>query len=534
MTYRILVSDNLHPKGVALFQDTDAFQVDVKTDLKPDQLLEIIGEYHGMVIRSATKVTADLLKRAANLKVVGRAGTGLDNVDIAEAGRRGVAVMNTPGGNSEAAAEHALSLIMAAHRHIPQAAESMKSGKWEKKKFQGREMAGKTVGVIGLGKIGGIVAKRASKGLKMRVLGFDPVTTPEVASQVGATLASLDEIYERSDVITVHTPLSDETRDLINADAFAKMKDNVILVNCARGGIVNEADLLQALESGKVAAAALDVFVDKQPGQSDLVMHPRVIATPHLGASTEEAQVNVAISVAEQIIDFLRDGIVRNAVNVPAVGPADRAKVEPYLDLSLKLAAFAASLVTGGVTEMDVEYRGPLADWDLRPITNAALVGLLSRSEGGDVNYVNAPFIAKDRGIRVSETTRKNGTEHGSSLAIKVTGTKGPPVTVLGALIQRIGYEPRIIGIDNYVTEAVPAGPMLIVTNDDVPGMIAGMAGVLATNRINIAQMNLSREAAGGTALSIINIDSVIDESVVKQILDIKGILSVKQVVLDD
>lgn len=533
MDWHVLVSDNVHQQGIDIMVSRPGFHVDVNTGLSPDALKEIIGKYHGLVVRSATKATSEILAAATNLKVIGRAGTGLDNVDIPEATRRGVVVMNTPGGNAVAAAEHTIALIMAAHRHIPDAVASMKGGKWEKKKFQGREMAGRTLGVIGLGKIGSLVCRSASRGLKMKVIGYDPVTTPDVAAQHGVSLKPLDEIFRTADVITVHTPLNDDTRNIVDANAFAMMKDGVMVINCARGGVIDEDALLESLESGKVAAAALDVYSVSPPGDHPLVMHPRVTATPHLGASTDEAQINVAVSVAQQIVDYLERGVVRNAVNVPGIAASLAAKVGPYLDLSRRLAQFIGGLAPGGVVGIEMEYQGEIASWDVEPITNAALVGLLATFEGQEVNQVNAPLIARDRGIRVLATTMKEGSGYGPSVVIRTTCSDGTIRSVQGALIRRTGYEPRIIGIDEFVTEAVPAGPMLIVTNKDIPGMIAGMSGALAGSGINIAQMNLSRDVAGGRAMSILNLDSPADDATMDAIRNIPGILGVTQVVLD-
>lgn len=533
MSYRVLVSDNLHQQGIELFASRPGFYVEVCTGLSSDALKEAIGTFHALIIRSATKVTAEVLAAATDLKVIGRAGTGLDNVDVNEATRRGVVVMNTPGGNSVAAAEHTIALIMAAHRHIPAANASMKAGKWEKKSFQGREMAGRTLGVIGLGKIGTLVGQRAVRGLKMKVLGYDPVTTSEVAAQAGVTLTTLEDMFRRSDVITVHTPLNEETRNLIDSSAFSVMKDGVMIINCARGGIIDEQALLDGLESGKVSAAALDVFAVTPPGDHPLVRHPRVIATPHVGASTGEAQLNVAVAVARQVIDYLEKGTVRNAVNVPAIDMTLGHRIGPYIELADKLAQFLSGLAPAGVTELSIEYLGEIAFWDTKPMSNAALVGLLKRFEGMDVNQVNAPVIAEDRGIRVLATTMKERSEHGSSLRIGIRCADGTFLSVQGALIQRIGFEPRIIGIDEFVTEAVPAGAMLIVTNRDIPGMIAGVSGALAAGGINIAQMNLSRECRGGRAMSILNLDNPAEEATLEAIRRIPGILAAKQVLLD-
>ncbi len=534
MTYRILVSDNLHQDGVEYFASQADFLVDVRVGLAPESLRVAIADYDGLVIRSDTRVTKDILENARKLKVIGRAGTGLDNVDIQEATRRGIVVMNTPGGNSESAAELTIAMIMAVHRHIPQAVASMKMGKWEKKKFQGRELAGKVLGVIGLGKIGSIVARRAIQGLKMSVLAYDPARTVEAISQIGAKPASLEEIYRRSDVITVHTPLNDSTRGLVGAEAFRMMKDGVFIVNCARGGILDEEALLDALDSGKVAGAALDDFTMKPPGQHPLVVHPRVVATPHLGASTGEAQITVAVAIAQQVVAYLRDGVVRNAVNAPCADPTTNRKIAAYTDLAKRLGEFVGGLLRGGVAEMQVEYFGQLSTWpDVAPITNSALLGLLLQYEGAEVNLVNARMVAEDRGIKILETTTQEPVQLGADLGVAASNAQGEKVRALGALIQRVGDEPRIVGIDGFVTEAVPAGPMLVVVNRDIPGVVAGVSGALAANGINIGQMNLSRDRPGGMAMSIINIDVPATTAVLDIIQKIEGIVRVTQVTLD-
>jgi len=533
MNHSILISDGLDQQGVNLLESRPGFRVDVRTDLSPDELLNLIGDYDALVIQSTTRVDADVLTRARKLKVVARAGANLDNVDIAEATRRGVVVMNTPEANSIATAEHAIGLIMALHRHIPQAVASMKEGKWEKKKFQGREIAGRTLGVIGLGVVGQTVCRLASRGLKMQVLAYDPSTSAEAAIHAGAKLVSLDELLGRSEAISVHASLSDETCGLLGAAAFDKVKSGVLLVNCSSAGVVDETALLAALDSDKVAAVAIDVYPKVEPQSQPLLMHPRVVTTPHLRAATAEAQVNMSVAAAEQVIDYLEKQIARNAVNVPSIEPSEVHLFLPYLDLALRLAQFAGSLASSAVTAMEMQYQGEIARWNLRPITNAGLVGLLRRFEGDAVNAVNADVIANRKGIRVSETIVTVSQDFPSSLLVRIRCEDGTARSVQGALIQRTGYEPRIIAVDQFVTEAVPAGAMLVVTNRDIPGMIAGISGVLAQRSINIAQMNLSRESVGGTALSIINVDEQADESTIQQISNIEGILSVKQVVLD-
>ncbi|MCA1960482.1 MAG: phosphoglycerate dehydrogenase [Desulfomonile sp.] len=533
MDFNILISDGLDQQGISLLESRPGFRVDVRTDLSPDELFNNIADYDALVIQSSTRVSAELLAQATRLKIVARAGANLDNVDINEATRRGVVVMNTPEANSIATAEHAIGLIMALHRHIPQAVASMKEGKWEKKKFQGREIAGRTLGVIGLGVVGRTVCRLASRGLKMQLLAYDPTTSADAAIHVGAKLVSLDELLVRSDAISVHVPLTDETRGLLDAAAFGKMKRGVLLVNCSGAGVVDEAALLAALESEKVAAAAIDVYPEVEPRGHPLLMHPRVVATPHLRAATSEAQVNMAVAVAEQVIDYLERGVARNVVNVPSIEPSEAHLLQPYLDLARRLAQFAGPLVSGPVTGMEMQYQGEIAGGNLRPITNAALVGLLRRFEGAAVNAVNADVIAGQKGISVSETTVKVSEDFPSSLVVRITCQDGTSRSVQGALIQRTGYEPRITAVDRFITEAVPSGAMLVVTNRDIPGVIAGISGVLAKQGINIAQMNLSRESVGGTALSIINVDEQVDDATIQQVSDIEGILSVKQVVLD-
>jgi D-3-phosphoglycerate dehydrogenase len=522
VSFRILVSDNVHQQGIDLLKGTKGFQVDIKTDLSRAELLEIIGNYDALVVGPTVPVDAEAVQAASRLKVIGIGGGGQGKVDIREATRRGVVVMSTPGRDSIARAEHTIALLMALHRHIAQATTSMKDGKWEKKKFQGREIAGRTLGVIGLGEVGSLVCGRAGRGLKMQVLAYDPAIGTESASRMGAKLVPLDELFARSDVISVHTPLNDETRGLINSNALEKMKPGVIIINCARGGIIDEEALLEALQSERVAAAGLDAYATEPPGEHPLVMHPRVIATPHLSDSTTEAQINVSVAVAQQIIGFLEKGLVSNAVNFPTTEPSEVGRIGPYLDLARKLAQVLSWLAPEPITEIEVQYTGELAGWNLKPITNSALMGLFTRFEGLEVNEVNAAMIAAERGPDVE-----------SSLTVRTSSADGTSRSLRGTLIRREGYEPRITGIDEFITEAVPAGPMLITTNRDVPGMIAGISGALAARGVNIAQMNLSRECKGGTALSIINVDEPVDEATLDAIRNIEGILSVKQVILD-
>jgi len=391
---KILVTEPLAPQGLEVLQRAPELEVEVRLGLKPAELKALIGDYDGLVVRSSTKVTADLIEAAHNLKVIGRAGIGVDNVDVEAASKKGIVVMNTPGGNNVTTGEHTISLMMALARHIPQAVASLKAGEWKREKFVGVELCNKTLGVIGLGNVGRIVAERAL-GLRMRVFAYDPFVPAENAARMGVELASLDEIFRNADFITVHVPLMDETRGLINREAFSKMKTGVRIINCARGGIVDEKDLVEALKSGKVAAAALDVLVDEPPAPNHpLLQIEQVIVTPHLGASTDEAQLNVAIAVAEQIVDFLTRGVIRYAVNVPSVSPELLSVLRPYLTLGEKLGSLQVQMLSKLPREVTIEYSGEVTKYDVAPLTLAVLKGILTPVMESSVNYVNAPVVA--------------------------------------------------------------------------------------------------------------------------------------------
>ncbi len=534
MGYTILCSESVNSRGIDLLRSRPGFEADVRSDLSQDVLSKIIADYDGLLIREEVRVDEQVLRLASRLRVIGIAGSATESIDVAEATRHGVVILTSPGVSAVSLAEHTIALVMAVHRHIPQAVLSTKRGKWEKKKFQGREIAGRTIGLIGLGRVGSLVSRRASRGLKMNVLGYDPMVTRDAASRMGARLVSLDELMASSDVISVHAPLNEETRGLLDDQAFEAMKQGVIIVNCGREGIIDSQALLRALEDEKVAGAGLDFFSEPCPTDRALIEHPQVVVTPHLGPSTDEAEVNVALAAVEQLIDYLENGVAKSALNVPAVDATEVARVGPYMDLAWRLARLAVCLVEPLVTELEVEYRGEIALWDVKPITNAALVGLLNRTEGPEVNAVNALYIAQQRGIRVSETANKQATDRISTLVIRLGLANGLSRSVQGAFTTRETEEPRITGIDHYVTEAAPAGAMLVVTNRDIPGMVAGIARALADRGINIAQMNLSRDAVGGEALSIINLDTPADRETLERISGIDGILNVRQVILDD
>jgi D-3-phosphoglycerate dehydrogenase len=524
---KVLVSDNISPKGVAILKKA-GLEVDVKTGMKPEELKACIGEYHGLVIRSATKVTAEIVGAAVNLKVIGRAGSGLDNVDKAAASKKGIVVMNTPGGNTITTAEHSVAMLFSVARLIPQATASMKAGKWEKKKFMGVELFNKTLGILGLGNIGTQVAKRA-QGLEMNVIAYDPFLSDEKAKTLGIRKVSLEELFELSDFITIHTPMTPETKGIVNAGTIAKMKDGVRIINCARGGIVNEQDLYEALKSGKVAGVALDVFEKEPPVDNPLLTLDSVVCTPHLGASTEEAQENVALAVAEQIVDYLINGTIRNAVNFPSI-PADQvSRLQPYISLAEKLGSFCSQVVEGGVTEITVEYAGDAAEINSAPVTIAAIKGFLSPILLETINFVNAPFIARERGIEVKETKTKDSGDYQSVIGLRIRSEHGES-HVAGTLFSK--KDPRIILIDDFKVEIVPEGELLLMYNNDKPGVIGNIGTLLGENNINIARMHFGRETAGGTAISVVSIDSTPTPEIMQKIRTLPNILSVRQICL--
>ncbi len=490
---KVLVSDNLGEAGIKMFQDEEGIDVDVKTGLSPEELKSIIADYDGLVIRSATKVTEDLLNAATKLKVVGRAGIGLDNVDIPAATKRGVIVMNTPGGNVITTAEHAIAMILSLSRNIPEGTASLKAGRWDKKKLQGREIYNKVLGVIGFGKIGSIVADRA-RGLKMQVIVYDPFVTPELIEKTGFEGVSIEELYKRSDYITVHVPKLKNTTGMINKEAFDQMKDGVMIVNCARGGIVDEDDLYNAMNSGKVAGAALDVFESEPPGICQLIGLDNLICTPHLGASTQEAQTKVAVDVAGQIIDYLKNGTVLNAVNVPSVTGDILKKLNPLLTLGNQMGSLQAQLSSGAVKEVIIEYAGDYKGLDLSPVSIAVLRGLLTHVVKDDVNFVNAQVLAKERGIKVTEATSDDSGEYINLITVKVDSTEMTN-TVTGTIFGK--NELRIVKINNFRLELIPNGHISLIYNFDKPGAIGSFATLLGKNNINIDQMQVGQEEGG-------------------------------------
>lgn len=523
---KVLVSDPLSDVGVKIFEETPGIDVDVNTGLTHEELKGIIGQYQGLTVRSATKVTEDIIEVADNLKVIGRAGIGLDNIDIPAASKRGIVVMNTPEGNTITTAEHTVAMMMALSRKIPQATSSLKAGKWEKTKLQGRELYNKTLGLIGAGKVGRVVADRA-KGLKMKVIAYDPYIKPETIEKLDLEPVSFDELLSRADYITIHTPKTNETTDLIGRETMAKMKKGAMLINCARGGIVNEDDLCEALESGHLAGAALDVFASEPPGNIRLLNLPDFICSPHLGASTTEAQDNVAEDVANQIVAYLLHGTVKNAVNVPSISAELMTTLRPYAVLAEKMGALQSQLTDSGVIEVHTRYSGKIAEYDVTPITTAMLKGLLTPILQDDVNFVNAPYIASDRGIKVVESKTTTSEDFASLIMVKVKSIEEENI-VSGTIFGRT--LPRILRINNFYLEAVPAGYNLLIHNKDVPGAIGRIGVTLGKNNVNINRMQVGQERAEKQNVILLTTASPVNEEVLKQITSIEDVFSVRRI----
>ncbi|MBI3245383.1 MAG: phosphoglycerate dehydrogenase [Deltaproteobacteria bacterium] len=529
MSHKVLVSDSLSEQGLERLHASTNLEVDVRPGLKGEELLHAIPAYHGLIIRSGTKVTKEVLAAATNLRVVGRAGIGVDNVDVEAATKRGIVVMNTPGGNNVTTAEHAITLMLALARNIPQANASLKSGQWKREKFTGSEICNKVLGVIGLGNIGAIVAERAL-GLKMRVLAYDPFVSPEAAAKMRVELATLDDLYTRADFITVHTPLTKETHGLIAAPAFAKMKKGVRLVNCARGGIIDEAALCQAITDGIVTGAALDVFVEEPPpADHPLLQLDQVICTPHLGAATDEAQINVAIAIAEQVADFLTQGVIQNAVNFPSMTSKMLAILQPYILLGEKLGGFLAQLSSAAPAEVQVEYSGDIVDYDVAPATAAVLRGVLSPVLETPVNYVNAPHLARERGIRVVEARSNKPSDFLNSIMVRVSDANGVH-TVEGAVFSNKAV--RLVRVDDFYLEAVLDGHILVLNNRDVPGVVGAVGTLLGQRGINIAGLELGRERIGGMAISLIHVDGQVAPEILAELRTLAPIVSAQQIKL--
>ncbi|WP_374313209.1 phosphoglycerate dehydrogenase [Dongia sp.] len=523
---KVLISDELSPAAVQIFKER-GIEVVEKTGMKPKELAEIIGQFDGLALRSASKVTADVLAAAKNLKVVGRAGIGVDNIDVKAATARGICVMNTPFGNNITTAEHSVAMMMALARHIPEANSSTHAGKWEKSRFVGVELYAKTLGLVGCGNIGSIVADRA-QGLKMKVIAYDPFLSPERAIDLGVEKVDLDTLLARADFISLHTPLTDQTRNLIDKAALAKCKPGVRIVNCARGGLIVEEDLKAALDSGQVAGAALDVFPTEPATENILFGHPNVVCTPHLGASSTEAQLNVAIQVAEQMSDFLLHGAVTNALNMPSVTVEEAPRLKPYMKLADQLGAFAGQATETGIRKVTVEYEGQVAALNTRPLTALILQGLLKPQLSDSVNMVNAPLVAKERNIDLTEVKHDREGDYHTLIRLTVESERWQR-SIAGTLFA--DQRPRVVEIKGIKIDAELGPHMLYVTNDDKPGFIGRLGTLLGDNGINIATFALGRSAPGKDAIALVEIDGPIPAPLLKQVQDLAQVQQAKHLV---
>ncbi len=527
--FRVLVSDPISEQGLASLLEAEEVTVDIRTDLTPDTLLQVIGNYDALLVRSQTKVTAEVIQAGVNLRAIGRAGVGVDNIDVTAATQRGVIVINAPDGNTISTCEHTFAMLLSLARKIPQAHGRLKAGDWDRKSFVGVELNGKTLGILGFGRIGSEVAKRAL-AFNMRVLAYDPFLTRERAEKLGVIMSSIEEIVEGADFITVHTPLIKETKHLLSSEQFARMKPGVRVLNCARGGIIDEAALVEAVQSGKVAGAALDVFeVEPATLANRLVQLDEVIITPHLGASTEEAQINVAIDVGRELLHILRDQPFKNAVNLPSLSDEAMRTISPYVTLAEKAGRLAASLATGSIQKIEMIYAGKLADKQTDPLTRSILKGLLGYHHGEEVNYVNAPFLAEQHRIRLTETKTSRHDLYADLLQVNVH-TETSSVTIAGTLIADLG--PRIVQIDDFKVDLAPEGTLLMTEHLDQPGMIGKVGTLLGGANVNIASMQVARRQVGGLALMILTVDKVLDADTLARIESIEGIHRVREVTI--
>jgi D-3-phosphoglycerate dehydrogenase / 2-oxoglutarate reductase len=517
---KILISDDLAESGIQKLRSVPEFHVDVRTKLAPEELCRIIKDYEALVIRSATRVTAEVIDAGDNLKVVARAGIGLDNVNIEAASRRGIVVMNTPEGNVITTAEHVIAMMLALSRNIPQANSSVKAGKWEKSRFRGREVSHKVLGVIGVGRIGRIVADRA-KGLKMNVIAYDPYISPEVIEKLGIKGVSLDELFSRSDYITIHTPMTKETRNLLRADAFKKMKKGVFVINCARGGIINEQDLYEAIQSGIVAGAALDVFTQEPPKDNSLLHLDQVVATPHLGASTDEAQENVANAVAEQVTEYLIRGTIRNAVNAPSIDGAVLAVLRPYLVLAERLGSLQAQITRGAIQEVNIVYIGEVTTVDTKPLTYSILKGILTPILGDMINFVNVPVVVKERNIKVTASSRDEAEDFTNLISVHVR-TGEDANLVAGTMFGK--KDPRLVRINDFRLEAAMEGNSLLIYNIDTPGTIGAIGTCLGRHHVNISMMDVGQVLERGQNIIFLRTNTPVPQHVIQELLSLNNV----------
>jgi len=526
--FRVMVRDNMSTVSKEILEASGEIEVVVDNNAAtshPKALSEIIGDFHGLAVRSGTKVTKEVLKNAKNLKVIGRAGIGVDNIDVQAATKQGVVVMNAPGGNTITTAEHTVSLMLALARNIPQGTASLREGKWEKKRLSGVEITGKTLGIIGLGHVGRVVADRA-KGLKMAVIASDPYVSSEASKSLKVELVPLDELFLRSDFITLHVPHLKETVGMINETTINKMKQGVRIINCSRGEVVKIDDLYQAILSGHVAGAALDVLPQEPPEPNlPILQHPNVIFTPHLGASTGEAQEKVAGMIADQMTAYLLDGIITNAVNFPSLPMEVMDQLRPYLDLTEKMGSLMGQLVRK-IHDITISYSGIVSNLDTRPLTHAALKGLLGSFTDKPVNYVNAPALAQDKGIRVNETISSTKHDFTSLIRMKLEGNAGEIDEIWGTIYEQ--RYPRLVKIGEIYLDAIPEGWMIVIQNIDKPGVIGNVGTTLGRHNINIARFQLGR--LGDRAICLVNIDTPADEEVIHDLSKLPNIISVRQV----
>lgn len=521
---KVLISDPIAEQGIEILKKD--IVVDIATGLEPSELIKRIGNYEALIVRSETQVTKEVINAGKKLKIIGRAGVGVDNIDVNAATERGIIVVNAPEGNTISAAEHTIAMMMSMSRNIPQANASLKGKKWDRKKFMGVEVRGKALGVVGLGRIGSEVAKRAL-GMEMIILAYDPFISAERAKDLGVELTTVEDIVRRADYITVHTPLTKETKDLISTKEFAIMKKGVRLINCARGGIINEEALAKAVKDGIVGGAAIDVFTKEPPFENPLLELDRVIVTPHLGASTEEAQINVAVTVAEQVVNALKGLPVKNAINMPYVKAEVMQIIEPYFPLAEKMGKLGTQLI-GNYETIEISYCGEIADHNVAPVTLAVLKGLLEPMLGAGVNYVNAPTIAKERKLKVIESKSKTVVGYPSQISIKLR--KKEEERIISGTV--IGKEPRIVQLDEYLIDVIPSGFMIVTKIEDHPNIIGPCCMILGKNDINIAGMQVGRIKAGGEAIMVLNIDNEVDDRILDEIKEVDGIIDAKLVIL--
>ncbi|HET7626856.1 MAG TPA: phosphoglycerate dehydrogenase [Bacillales bacterium] len=526
--FKVLVSDPLSKEGIQSLLDAEDVRVDETTGLNSEQLAGIIGDYDALLVRSQTRVSEEVLRNAAKLKVIGRAGVGVDNIDLDAATAKGVIVVNAPDGNTISAAEHTFAMMMAVARRIPQAYRSLTSGEWNRKAFKGVELNGKTLGIVGMGRIGAEVAKRA-KAFQMKVVAFDPFLTEEKAGKLGVKRLTLEEVVRQSDFLTVHTPLTKKTRHLIGKDQFDQMKPGVRIINCARGGIIDEDALYNAVREKKVAGAAIDVFEIEPPTDHPLIQLPEVVVTPHLGASTQEAQHNVAVDVSTEVLRILRGQPYKNAVNLPPVSGEVLRKLEPYFVLAEKLGEIVVQLAKGAPGDVEIAYAGELTDIDTEPLTRMMLKGILSFYLGDKANFVNAPHLAKENDL--SYSVKQSAKHRGFASLIDVTlQTKQGHYRVAGTILN--GYGPRIVKIDQYTIDISPLDRLLLIRHSDRPGMIGRVGSILGRHEVNIATMQVGREDVGGQAMMALTVDKKIEKAAFEELSGLDDIYSVRELEL--